>query len=117
MPGYEFTCKCGRNEFVVRLMENRNDPVTCNDCDGEMKRNIGREHAGRRHQPGNWPILSDALGCNESQIGESRDMARKHGVPTEFTSDGRAILTGPAHRKAYARLYGMHDRNGGYGDP
>jgi putative FmdB family regulatory protein len=120
MPAYLYKCrKCGRTETVVCSFEDRPRmaPARCEECDGEMVRNFGGEHRGTRHKPGNWPILSDALGCNPSQIQESMEVASKHGVPTEFTPDGRAILTGPAHRKAYARLYGFHDRNGGFGDP
>lgn len=118
MPVYHFKCpQCGRREQAVRPVENRNMPLACNDCDSQMRRDIGSEQRSVRACPGNWPMFSDALGCHESQIPESMEVARKNGVPTEFTPDGRAILTSPAHRRAYARLYGFHDRNGGYSDP
>lgn len=118
MPVYFYKCpKCERVEQKVRPVEDRNLLVGCPDCDEPMDRDIGSEQRSHKHTPGNWPMYSDALGCNESQISESMEVSRRHGVPTEFTSDGRAILTSPAHRKAYARLYGIHDRNGGYSDP
>ena len=64
-----------------------------------------------------WPIHSDALGCHESQIDQARTEAAARGVPTDFDSQGRAILRTPRHRRAYARLYGFHDKDGGYSDP
>jgi hypothetical protein len=64
-----------------------------------------------------WPILSDALGVHPSQIAEAMAANRKAGVPTEYTKDGRAVVTDPGHRKRLARSLGIHDRNGGYGDP
>ncbi len=80
----------------------------------DMAAELGQRRPGRC---GTWPMKSDALGVAEDQIQEAAEEARRHGVPTEFTKDGRAILTSPKHRKAYAELYGMYDRNGGYGDP
>ena len=118
MPTYVFKCrKCGCQQVAVRTVDRRNDFEVCPECDDPMFRDIASEQQGHRHMPGNWPILSDALGCNPSQIHDSMEVAKQHGVPTQFTPDGRAILTSPAHRKAYARLYGIHDRNGGYSDP
>lgn len=118
MPTYLYKCKaCGCQQTAVRTIERRNDFEICPECDGPMFRDYGEEQRNHRHATGTWPIFSDALGCSEGQIPESMKVARQHGVPTEFTPDGRAILTSPAHRKAYARLYGIHDRNGGYGDP
>lgn len=68
-------------------------------------------------QPGTWPQHSDALGVHPDQIPEAAEVARRHGVPTNFDADGCAVLTGPAHRKKLAELYGFFDKNGGYGDP
>lgn len=61
-------------------------------------------------------MASTALEVHPAQIGQATEDARKNGVPTEFTKGGRPIFTGPAHRKAYMKLYGFHDRNAGYGD-
>jgi len=64
-----------------------------------------------------WPMCSDALGVAPSQIEEATKEARALGVPTEFMADGRAVLTGPQHRKALAEATGHYDLNGGYSDP
>ena len=82
-----------------------------------LHRDITSEKRSMKTFPGNWPMFSDALGCGVEQIKESEAYAAKAGVPTKFDKEGRAILTSPAHRKAYARLYGYFDRNAGYGDP
>ena len=62
------------------------------------------------------PLLSDALAVHPSQIEEAREDAKQKGVPTDFTPDGRPILTSRAHRKRYLKAYGFHDKQGGYGD-
>lgn len=66
--------------------------------------------------PGIWPMCSEAMGIHPSQIAEAMERDRKAGVPTSYTPDGRPILLGRGHRKAYLRSYGMHDKQGGYGD-
>lgn len=68
------------------------------------------------HKPDAWPIVSKALGVHPRQIPEAIEHARRNGVPTEFTSEGRPILRDRAHRKAYLRMQGYHDRDGTYGD-
>jgi hypothetical protein len=82
-----------------------------------FRRNIRAEHAGVRHTPGNWPMKSDAAGVHPDQIKEAYEHSVKIGIPTQFVPDGRAVFTGKQHRKDYCRAIGLHDRNGGYGDP
>lgn len=63
------------------------------------------------------PILSDALAVHPDQIQEARDKAIRLEVPTDFTPDGRPILTSREHRRRYMqRVEGCHDKSGGYGD-
>ena len=69
-------------------------------------------------RPATWPLHSDAMAVHPSQIPEAMAAAKKHGVPTDFDSAGRAILTGQRHRKEYAeKVRGVFDMDGGYGDP
>lgn len=66
---------------------------------------------------GVWPIESDAAGVHPSQIEETRAHDAKHGVGgTDYTRDGRPILTDKSHRKRYLRAHGLHDNDGCYGD-
>ena len=82
-----------------------------------MQRDFQAEHKGTRHAPGNWPMESDAAGVAASQVKEATEHANSIGIPTNFTEEGSAIFTSAQHRKDYCRAIGMHDRNGGYGDP
>ena len=66
--------------------------------------------------PGIWPLKSEALAVHPSQIAEARESALKRGVPTDFTPSGRVIFRDRAHRRAYMKAYGYHDKDGGYGD-
>ncbi|MEM9082598.1 MAG: hypothetical protein AAGB34_03300 [Planctomycetota bacterium] len=71
----------------------------------------------KRGRCSTWPMLSDGAAVHPSQAKGASEHARAHGVPTEFSRDGRPVFTGPDHRKNYCRLIGLRDRNGGYGDP
>lgn len=79
-------------------------------------------HAGKGRAPKHCglfsqkPKLSDALGVHSSQVEEATESAKKHGVPTEFTPDGRPIIRSRAHQKAYLKAYGFVNKDGGYGD-
>lgn len=66
-----------------------------------------------------WPMLSDAVGVHPDQIPEARRVAREQGVPTDFNEDGRVVFRSRAHRKKYIErcVPGVHDLDGGYGDP
>ena len=69
-------------------------------------------------RPGNWPLLSDSAGVNPKYAQQERDKARAHGVDIDFHPEtGQAIFTSAAQRKAYCRLNGIRDNNGGYSDP
>lgn len=77
-------------------------------------------YAGKRgggRQMATWPMKSDALGIHPDQIPKATAHFARIGIPTDYTKDGRAIVTGPRHRKMLAEAMGLHDRNGGYGDP
>lgn len=74
------------------------------------------EHGGFRNTPGNWPMKSDALGCHPDQVKEFEQHCASLGVPTRYTSDGRAVLENREHRRRLLRAMGYHDRDGGYSD-
>lgn len=67
-------------------------------------------------QLGCWPMASEGAAVHPLQVGEAVESAKKRGVPTEFTSDGRPIFTGRDHRRRYLKAYAFHDRDGGFGD-
>lgn len=73
-------------------------------------------YAGVEQERMNNPKLSDPLGVSPRQVKEAMASSRRKGVPTDFTKDGRAIITSRAHQKKYLRAYGFHNRDGGYGD-
>ena len=115
MPRYCFTDRQGNTICRFYLMTKVPKQFTL--AGTVFKRNICAEHANTKHTPGNWPMKSDAAGVHPDQIKEAHQHSIKIGIPTEFTPDGRAVFTGRKHRKDYCRAIGLHDRNGGYGDP
>ncbi len=62
-----------------------------------------------------WPLLSDSMGCDPTQIDHFQNDSIKRGVPTEFDKEGRAIFLSNAHKRDYAKAYGYPNRDGGYG--
>lgn len=63
-----------------------------------------------------WPMVSEAVAVHPNQRAEAHADAIKKGVPTDFDQLGRPVFTDRGHRKKYMKAYGVHDRNGGYGD-
>jgi hypothetical protein len=93
-------------------------PQTFTMPDGEtVTRDVAYEVAKGGHSSGNWPMYSDAMGCNPDQIPEMAEHSVRVGVPTQFDDQGRAILTSPRHRKEYGMAIGLYDRNAGHSDP
>ncbi len=62
------------------------------------------------------PLHDEALAVLPSQVKEAQHYAEKHGVPTDFDSDGCPIYRTRQHRKAYHKLMNVFDRGAGYGD-
>ena len=72
-------------------------------------------------EPACWPKTSLALGVHPSQIPAAIEDARKNGIEVDFVREGPkagdAILKSRKDRKRYAKMHGIHDKDGGYGDP
>lgn len=75
-----------------------------------------RRRCGRCNKAGIGEKLSDALGVHPDQVPEAMEHARRHGVPTDFAEDGRAVIRSRAHQKALCKVLGFHNKDGGYGD-
>lgn len=117
MATYCYKCVNCSNEFSDNVPVEQRNNVKCPKCGKPARRSWASEFGHRSFKPGNWPLTSDAMGVHPTQITEAVDQARKAGIPTDFTRDGRPILTSPGHRKRYAEMRGFYDLNGGYSDP
>jgi len=116
MTTYTFTCSCSHTQEVIRPMSESDLPVLCDKCGFVMHRNYKADF-GKQHHGDTWPMASYAAGVNPKQIPEMRKFDREHEVPTEYTSDGDPVFTGPKHRKKYCETHGLYDRNAGPSDP
>jgi hypothetical protein len=72
---------------------------------------VESEHVTRPTRP-QWPLELDSLAVHPSQIEEARARDRACGVPTEYTPDGRPVMTGPGHYRRYRKINQVHFRNG-----
>ena len=79
-------------------------------------RDIAAEHGGFKNTSGNWPMNSDALGCHPNQVKKLSEALAEQGVVTNFTNDGRAVVTSRAHRNALLKARNLGDLDAGYGD-
>lgn len=74
-----------------------------------------KKSKGRLLKPGpgkrTYPHTSVAAGVHPRQAAEAREHAKKNGVPTDFTADGKAVFTSREHRRSYLRLMNMRDNN------
>lgn len=70
-----------------------------------------------QHKAKGWPLHSDAMGVHPDQCQAAYEESVRHGVPTEFDKEGRAIFNDRRHRNAYLQMKGFFDKDGSYGDP
>ncbi len=117
MPLYSYTqYDAEKSEFVpngrtvTRFFSMKEDHPQTISVDGELyKRDVLADHGKVAHKPGNWPLMSDAAGVVPEQIGEAMSEARKAGIPTDFTPDGKAVFRSPGHRRQYLKHIGLQD--------
>ncbi len=67
--------------------------------------------------PSNYPRESDSMGVAPSQVKEAYEASVAAGCPTQFTSEGSAVITSAQHDRALARSLAMHQNNAGWNDP
>lgn len=81
-------------------------------------RDFEAELGGKRSGEGGWPMWSDAMGVDPSQIPEmSKALKQATGRTPEFNPvTGELKCESRGQRRAYMRAMGLHDRQGGYGD-
>lgn len=119
MPTYCYKCEfCLRAKDAFRTVAGRTRRPQCK-CGKRMVRDFAAEMGSVSvTPPGNWPMESTAMGCNPSEVARMEAHSCEAGVPTHFNKEtGDAILTDSAHRRKYAQVCGLHDRNAGYSDP
>lgn len=63
------------------------------------------------------PLVSQGCGVHRSQVGEARQMIRKHGIQgASVRDDGAILFTSRRARKEFLTHRGMKDLDGGYSD-
>lgn len=114
MPLYAYTTKAGVT--VERFFAMGEAPPKVRAQGKVAYRNYSAE-SKRGFLPGNWPMVSNAVGVAPEQAKEAQEDSVRIGIPTEFTRDGDPVFTSPHHRKRYCEAYGFYDRNAGVNDP
>jgi hypothetical protein len=77
----------------------------------------GQVSLGTVAYSGSKPLESLALSCHPDQVAEYNEAARKEGLTgISWDARGRCSITSRGDRKAWLRVQGLHDNEGGYGD-
>ena len=75
--------------------------------DNERGEVVEVERTVRRERP-MYPIACEAMAVHPSQIAEAVEHDARHGVKTEYRTDGTPIMRDPGHYRKYRRLHGVH---------
>lgn len=115
MARYVYECPNGHVSERFMPICDRKDRIRCGTCKKLAYQRPGAQVA----PPATWaePVLSDAMGVHPDQIHEAQQHSVSIGVPTQFNKLGQAVFTSRQHRRDYCRHFGVHDLDGGYGDP
>jgi hypothetical protein len=63
------------------------------------------------------PLVSDGLGCMQSQVGDMREAIQKRNIPgVRVRDNGQLEITSRQGRAAICKMRGLADADGGYGD-
>jgi hypothetical protein len=63
------------------------------------------------------PLVSDGCGVMKSQVGETRDLIKRHGIQgAAVMNSGQVRFTSRRARNEFLRMRGLRDLDGGYGD-
>lgn len=63
------------------------------------------------------PLLSDGCGVMKAQVGETRELIKKHGIQgAAVLEDGKIRFTSRRARKEFLAMRGLCDNDGSYGD-
>lgn len=76
------------------------------------KDEVRKKGKGTTKPCGTWPRISTSLGVGVDQVPDAMAASRRHGVPTDYTTDGDAIITSPGHEKALAASMGLANKSG-----
>ena len=62
-------------------------------------------------------LLSDGIGCMKSQVGEMREVIRRHNIKGVTVRDsGKLEITSRRGRRELLKVRGLADADAGYGD-
>jgi hypothetical protein len=63
------------------------------------------------------PCVSEGCGVMKAQVGETRELIKKHGIQGAAVLDsGQIRFTSRQARKEFLRMRGFNDNDGGYSD-
>ena len=83
----------------------------------EHRRPTSPLHGGTQAYGAGNPLTSLAMSCHPDQAGEYNAAMQAHGVQgVEYDQRGRCKITSRRGRVQAMRAFGLHDRDGGYGD-
>ena len=120
MPTYCYTCPACRESFELfaPVAEFRRErPCACGE---KAFIDLAKQQLRQRSGEGKWPMLSEAAAVDAEQVPYMQKYLAERGIRTEYVADeagAKPLFTSARHRKLHCEAIGLHDLNGGYGDP
>lgn len=108
---YCYACECGWRTEIVCPASKMKLSIACQKCGGEAGRDLQTEFRGTRAGNSGYPKVSYSMGVAIEQVPELMDYDRKHGLATEYTSDGDPVFRSKAEQDRYMKIHGFHHRN------
>lgn len=98
----------------MRKIKNNDIAALAREHDVTIAKSHARNAKQRRYgrNTGGYPYESEAMAIEKEDIGKAREIARSHGVFTEYTPTGEPIITSRSHQIAHMRAFGFYERNG-----
>jgi len=116
MPTYVYQClKCKNMIEEFMSMSDYISEIPCK-CGGTANRCFTPDSIAISAVWGK-PLISEGAAVHPDQVAEASKIARELGTDVEFQKNGNAVFPTRQGRKKYLRAYGIHDRDGGCGDP
>lgn len=118
MPLYCYVSDAGDTLELFQPMDDAKWSIRRNGV--TYHRDLHAEHGRFKNTPGNWPMVSDAMGVHPSQIPEATEQLRRAGITeseASFVKNGGLKLETRRARTKCANALRFFDRDAAYGDP
>lgn len=112
MPAVKRIYRFDKNSGCAVDITPEKDKVVIEELKRDTKQIRKRLKTADVQRTGKYPYESEAMAIDPEDIPKAREIAKSHGVNTEYTRSGEPIITSASHRLQHMLAFGFYDRNG-----